>query len=164
MPVPGDPSGFELKNFGPLFLTSTKKKFLDEYLQVVNSRKHEKYTTFMLKNKLRIMDDYLSQLKPIVCLNSIKSIYKKEGEGMQAGEQENKNGERITGMLTRKKILMRYLNALWNSKLKELFGAPGLEEGVVDPTVKQEVLSVLAEHILSGQIEACEEDTEERLA
>ena len=42
------------------------------------------------------MDNFLSQLKPIVCLNSIKSIYKKQSD---QNEQ-----------LTRKRILMRYLN------------------------------------------------------
>jgi len=119
---PLDPSGFELKNFGPLFLTSTKKKFMDEYLEVVRSKDHGKYTSFLMKNKLRIMDDYLSQLKPIVCLNSIKSIYKKDGAEHRQ-DSDNQNGEKLTGMLTRKKILMRYLNFLWNSKLRDLYGA-----------------------------------------
>ena len=150
---PVDPSGFELKNFGPLFLTSTKKKFMDEYLDVVKSRSHDKYTSFLLKNKLRIMDDYLSQLKPIVCLNSIKSIYKKEGEKhhpANKGSHQEHDEERITGMLTRKKILMRYLHFAWNSKLRELYGQAGMQDSFIDPRVKQEALSVLAEHILSG--------------
>ena len=50
------------------------------------------------------MDNFLSKLKPIVCLNSIKSIYKKQSE---RNEQ-----------LTRKKILIKYLNRLFDQKLR----------------------------------------------
>jgi hypothetical protein len=63
------------------------------------------------------MDKYLSKLKPIVCLNSIKSIYMKQSE----------NNEQ----LTRKQILIKYLNRLFSTKLREHFGGLAIDDQLV---------------------------------
>lgn len=67
----------KLPLYGKLFIVSNKKKHIEEYMRVKQSRNYHEYKILLIKNKIKIMDKYLSQLKPIVCLNSIKSIYKK---------------------------------------------------------------------------------------
>jgi len=83
------------------------------------------------------MDKYLSQLKPIVCLNSIRSIYKKQSE----------NNEQ----LTRKRILIKYLERLFDQKVHDHFG--GLmpkDNKVIADDVRNEIIMALTENILSG--------------
>ena len=63
--------------YGKLFVVSNKKKHIEEYQRVKASRNYHEYKILLMKNKLKVMDNYLSKLKPIVCLNSIRSIYKK---------------------------------------------------------------------------------------
>ena len=76
-------SKYSLNNlplYGKLFITSTKKKHVEEYQRTLKSNSIYQFKILYLKNKIKLMDKYLSQLKPIVCLNSIRSIYKKQSE------------------------------------------------------------------------------------
>jgi hypothetical protein len=124
--------------YGKLFITSNKKKHVDEYQKVLHSRDYYQYKILLLKNKLRIMDKYLSKLKPIVCLNSIRSIYTKQSE----------NNE----YMTRKRILIKYLERLFDQKLSQHFSGVGesKEEQIINDDVKHQVVQALTEHILSG--------------
>ena len=76
-----DPSKEEPQNvYGKLFIVSNKIKNVEEYQKVIESKNYHQYKILLMKNKIKVMDKYLSQLKPIVCLNSIRSIYKKQSE------------------------------------------------------------------------------------
>ena len=115
-------------------------KHIEEYQRVIESKNYHEYKILLMKNKLKVMDKYLSELKPIVILNSIRSIYKKQSE---ANEQ-----------LTRKRILMKYLERLFDQKLSEHLGGLVLPGGQIIPDqVKQEVVAALTEQILAGSLD-----------
>jgi len=66
--------------YGRLFIVDNKIKHVEEYQRVIESKNYHQYKILLMKNKLKVMDKYLSELKPIVILNSIRSIYKKQSE------------------------------------------------------------------------------------
>eukprot|EP00347_Sterkiella_histriomuscorum_P003884 403362575 len=133
--------------YGKLFIVSNKIKHIEEYQRVIDSKNYHQYKILLMKNKIKVMDKYLSQLKPIVCLNSIRSIYKKQSE---SNEQ-----------LTRKRILMKYLERLFDQKIKDYFGGMMQKEDQFVPEhVKKEVIMTLVENILSGQLDSEDDYTE----
>jgi len=69
------------------------------------------------------MGKYLSKIQPIVCLNSIKSIYQKQSESKE--------------QLTRKRILVKYLHRLMDQKLKEYLQGEDIGEPVLDPELRE---------------------------
>ena len=95
------------------------------------------------------MDKYLSRLKPVVCLNSIRAAYKKP------------NNEE----LTRKRILTKYLQRLFDEKLREYMDSGTLlyEDRVVTEDMKRDVIDALTEQVLNGKLDSEDGSTEKIL-
>ncbi|CDW76222.1 UNKNOWN [Stylonychia lemnae] len=136
--------------YGKLFIVSNKIKHVEEYQRVLESKNYHQYKILLMKNKIKVMDKYLSQLKPIVCLNSIRSIYKKQSE----------NNEQ----LTRKRILIKYLERLFDQKMHDHFrGLNQKDDKIITEEVRREIIMALAENILSGQLDSEDGNTERQI-
>lgn len=117
--------------YGKLVLVSPKIKSQEKAKEMLLSKDVWKYKALILKNKLKLIDKTLSALKPVICLNNIKSI-------------DTKNTT-VTGP-TRKILLKKYLMKRITKKCKE-------QDLEIDPELIEKYVPKLMTEILNSNID-----------